>query len=101
MEKELFIQEFLPLRNKLLRYAMQFLKEEEEAEDITQEVYIRLWSMGSNLYEYRNKSALSYTITRNLCLNRLNSKQYNGETLESREVPFEGEFTRSRLARER
>lgn len=90
MEKELFIQEFLPLRNKLLRYAMQFLKEEEEAEDITQEVYIRLWSMGSNLYEYRNKSALSYTITRNLCINRLNSKQYNGESLELREVPFEG-----------
>ncbi len=60
MEKELFIQEFLPLRSKLLRYAMQFLKAEEEAEDITQEVYVRLWSMGKTLHEYQNKSALSY-----------------------------------------
>lgn len=82
MEKELFIQEFLPLRSKLLQYAMQFLKEEEEAEDITQEVYVRLWSMGKTLHEYQNKSALSYTITKNLCINRLKAKQYNDTSLE-------------------
>lgn len=82
MEKEIFIQEFLPLRSKLLRYAKQFLKEDAEAEDITQEVYVKLWSMGKSLYEYENKSALSYTIVRNLCINRLNSKQYSNESLE-------------------
>lgn len=82
MEKEIFIQEFLPLRSKLLRYAKQFLKEDAEAEDITQEVYAKLWSMGKSLYEYENKSALSYTIVRNLCINRLNSKQYSNESLE-------------------
>lgn len=82
MEKELFIHEFLPLRSKLLRYAIQFLKDEAEAEDITQEVYVRLWSMGKTLYEYQNKSALSYAITKNLCINRLNAKQYNNQSLE-------------------
>lgn len=91
MEKELFIQEFLPLRSKLLRYAMQFLKAEEEAEDITQEVYVRLWSMGKTLYEYQNKSALSYTITKNLCINRLNARQYSDEGLEF-DVPYDADL---------
>lgn len=82
MEKELFIQELLPLRHKLIRYAMQFLKQESETEDIIQEVYVRLWNMGNSLDGYQNKSALSYTITKNLCINRLNSKQYNEGNLD-------------------
>ena len=97
MEKELFIQELLPLRDKLVRYAMQFLKQENEAEDITQEVYVRLWNMGNSLDEYQNKSALSYTITKNLCINRLNSKQYNEGNLDLIATQYEGRLPDSDL----
>ena len=45
MQQEQFKKEVLPLRDKLLSYAQRILGDAEEAEDIIQEVYLKLWSM--------------------------------------------------------
>jgi len=71
MEKSKFIKDIVPLRQKLLNYAFTFLKNEEESEDTTQEVLLKLYEMRAELHRYNSIQALSLTITKHLCLNKL------------------------------
>jgi RNA polymerase sigma-70 factor (ECF subfamily) len=71
MVQEQFKREVLPLRNQLLSYARRLLGDVAEAEDIIQEVYMKLWYMRSELQSYNSIKALSVHITKNLCLNRI------------------------------
>lgn len=82
MDKDIFIKEVLPLREKLINYARKFLREENDAEDIVQEVFIKLWSIRGDLYKYNSIEALSLKITKHLSLNRLQSLQRNQQRLE-------------------
>jgi RNA polymerase sigma-70 factor (ECF subfamily) len=47
----------------------------EEAEDVAQEVLLKLWMIKSELPRYRSIAALSVQITKNLCINALKAKQ--------------------------
>lgn len=83
MVQEQFKREVLPLRGQLLIYAQRLLGDEADAEDIVQEVYLKLWYMRNELQSYHSIKALSIHITKNLCLNRI--KRYRdrvGETLD-------------------
>jgi RNA polymerase sigma-70 factor (ECF subfamily) len=71
MIQEQFKREVLPLRNRLLIYARRLLGDVAEAEDIVQEVYVKLWHMRGELQSYDSIKALSVHITKNLCLNRI------------------------------
>jgi len=82
MDKDIFIKEVLPLREKLMSYARKFLKEENDVEDIVQEVFIKLWSIRGDLYKYNSVYALSVQITKHLSLNRLQVIQRNRQRLE-------------------
>ena len=46
----------------------------QEAEDVVQEVYLKLWKMRESLKKYRSTEGLMVTMTRNLCLDKLKSK---------------------------
>lgn len=80
MEQEQFKKEILPLRPKLLNYARNILENEEDAEDITQEVFFKLWNMRNDLEQYDSISALSMTITKNLSINHLKVRQRKQNT---------------------
>jgi RNA polymerase sigma-70 factor (ECF subfamily) len=71
MEKERFIQTVLPLRPRLVAYAESFMDNPDDAEDITQEVLLKLWTMKSELNICNSILALSLKMTKNLCLNAL------------------------------
>lgn len=71
MGQEQFKQEVLPLREQLFYYAQRLLGDATEAEDIIQEVYLKLWYMRNELKTYNSVQALSVQITKHLCLNRL------------------------------
>lgn len=75
MEIEQFKKEILPFREPLLRYARSVLADPVEAEDVVQEVFLKLWSIRSDLAQYRNPLALGIRITRNLSMNRIKSKK--------------------------
>lgn len=77
MEKEIFVRKILPLRGKLSAYARRFLQDADEAEDIVQEVFLKLWSMRDSLDGYRSIEAFSMKITKNLSLNRLKIQRRN------------------------
>jgi RNA polymerase sigma-70 factor (ECF subfamily) len=75
MEQKLFIEIVLPLRPRLMAYAGRFMDNPDDAEDITQEVMLKLWCMKGELGAYRNIAALSVLMTKHLCLNALKAKQ--------------------------
>ena len=52
MEQEQFKKEILPLREKLFLYARRLLDNPEDAEDIMQEVFLKLWYMRGELDYY-------------------------------------------------
>ncbi|MEM9829047.1 MAG: RNA polymerase sigma factor [Bacteroidota bacterium] len=66
----------LPVKNKLYRFALRFLNNEDEAQDVVQEVFIKAWDRREELHLYRSVEAWCMQVTRNLSLNRLKSGHY-------------------------
>jgi RNA polymerase sigma factor (sigma-70 family) len=72
-----------PLKNKLFRFAKRMLEHTEEAEDVVQETFIRLWNRREKLDEYRSVEALAMITTKNLCLDKIKSRRYPVENLDN------------------
>jgi RNA polymerase sigma factor (sigma-70 family) len=73
MNLEAFENRVLPAKNKLFRFALKFLGNEEEAKDVVQEVFIRVWNGREQMAEVQNWEAWCMRITRNLSLDRIRS----------------------------
>jgi RNA polymerase sigma-70 factor (family 1) len=88
MTTEEFKSDVMPVKNKLYRLACRLLGNSEEAQDVVQEIFIRLWSKRETLSEYRSIEAFAMTMTKNLCLDKLKSPSSRKEIFdESREMP--------------
>ena len=70
MVLEEFKYHVLPVRDKLYRFALRFLRNEAEAKDIVQEVLIKAWHHRDEL---QAPEAWCMRLTRNLSLNHLKS----------------------------
>lgn len=73
MNLEAFQNQVLTSKNKLYRFALKFLGNEEEAKDVVQEVFIRVWNGREQMNEVQNWEAWCMRITRNLSLDRIRS----------------------------
>jgi RNA polymerase sigma factor (sigma-70 family) len=86
LNRQMNTQEFqiqvYPLKNKLFRFAKRILDQTEEAEDVVQEVFIRLWNRRDTLAEYRSIEALAMITTKNMCLDRIRKKKYPVENFD-------------------
>src|SRR5688572_5190699 len=71
MDLEAFENRVLPTKNKLFRFALRFLGNEEEAKDIVQEVFIRVWNGRQQMEQVHNWEAWCMRITKNLSLDRI------------------------------
>lgn len=70
-----FVKLVMPFKDKVFRLAKRLLVSQEEAEDATQEILMKLWNNKEQIEEYKNVEAFSMTMTKNFCLDRLKSKQ--------------------------
>lgn len=75
MTPESFKENILPLNRKLLGFANRFMQNIDEAKDIVQEIYVKLWKMREELDKYNSVEALAMRMTRNLCLDRIKLKK--------------------------
>jgi len=73
MNLEAFQNQVLPVKNKLFRFALRFLGNEEEAKDVVQEVFIRVWNGREQMEQVQNWEAWCMRITKNLSLDRVRS----------------------------
>ncbi len=61
----------LPVNNKLLRFAIQFLKDDEQAKDVVQDVFLKLWQKRDELAKVDNIEAFAMRMVRNRCLDMI------------------------------
>ena len=60
-----FTEKVVPLREELLIQAQRLSRNDDSAEDLVQEVMLRLWNMHDSLENHQNVKALALTILRN------------------------------------
>lgn len=70
MTRERFTTDVLPLRQPCYRFAVSLLHNGPEAEDLAQEVMLRLWERRAELAGIHNLEAWALRVTRNLALDR-------------------------------
>jgi RNA polymerase sigma factor (sigma-70 family) len=61
---------------RLYGFAFRMLQSQEEAEDVVQEVFIKLWNMGNKLDQYKSIDALATTMTKNYCIDMLRKQKH-------------------------
>ena len=71
MPASLFKQLLLPLYPRLQRVALRLLGNAEDAEDMVQEVYMKLWSKRDALPDVKDVEAYCVTLMKNMCIDRL------------------------------
>jgi len=75
MEATEFKIRILPLGQKLHRFARSIIKDVHEAEDIVQEIFLKLWKLRDKLEQIENIDAFAFRMTRNLCLDRIKARK--------------------------
>ena len=70
-----FKTDVLPISNKLLRFALQILQDEEQAKDVLQDIFLKLWQKRDELAKVENLEAFAIRMTRNRCLDVIRSRR--------------------------
>ena len=81
MNQSEFLNTVMPFKDKVFRFAKRLLVSSEEAEDATQELFLKLWKNKEKLSSYKNIEAFAMTMTKNYCFDRLKSKQASNLSL--------------------
>lgn len=86
-----FKQQYLPFHPKLYRIALALVGNKDDAEDILQDAYCKLWNKRMDLKAIQNPEAYSVTLVKNLCFDFLRSPQANRyeEQIEKVNVTYE------------
>lgn len=76
MDAASFKKMFLPYHRKLYGMAFHLLGNEDDAADLLQEAYLKLWDKRHTLGVIDNPEAFCTTLVRNMCLDLLRSGSY-------------------------
>ena len=82
MKEISFQNDVLPLKNKLFRLALRITLNREEAEDVVQDTLIKVWNARDRWRELDSIEAYSFTIARNLSLDRIKKMENQNDSLE-------------------
>ncbi len=74
-KREAFTQLYLRYRQRVFAYCLRMLGSSVEAEDMFQEVFIRVWQRAYQFTEEKSLSGWIFTIAHNLCLNRIRDRK--------------------------
>lgn len=77
MEINEFKRLVLPFKEKLHKLSSVILNSNDEANDVLQEVFLKLWECKSKLAEVVNLEAYIVRMTKNLCIDKLRKSKRN------------------------
>jgi RNA polymerase sigma-70 factor (ECF subfamily) len=81
-----FDELFLNYYNKLSAFAQQYIKQRERAEEITSELFVKLWLKRTDLAHIVNPEVYLYVSIKNASLNQLRSiSKYNMHSVDDKE----------------
>lgn len=76
MDAASFKKKFLPYHRKLYGIAFRLLGNEDDARDVLQDAYLKLWDKREALGAIDNPEAFCTTMLRNMCVDVLRSPRY-------------------------
>lgn len=101
MELNEFKSTVLPLRDKLFRIALCITRSKEEAEDVVQDVMLKVWNKQDDWNEVGSVEAYCCRMTRNISLGRLALKGNQTEELNGERISMVGgELPNERIEKE-
>ena len=86
MQTEYFKNNILPLKNKLFKKAYCITESAVEAEDVVQEVMMRLWDKRSEWSKIENIEVYCMVLTKNLALDKIKKMNYFNDSLENSKI---------------
>ncbi len=89
MDIKQFKEKILPLRDKLFKRAKYILGSHEDAEEIVQEVMLKIWQKRDTIDETANFEAFAITVTRNMCYDSFKTKHYKHKGISIDEFDYE------------
>ena len=87
-----FSELYLMYYPKLVRFAKEFVVLEEDAENITQDVFTDLWERRDAIDHIENVNAYLFRLVRNRCLDYLKHKVFEQKYAENVQASFEIEL---------
>ena len=75
MDAKEFKERELPVSHKIFKYANRLLSNEHDAEDVVQEIWLKLWDKKDELGYIKSMEAFAFRMTRNLCLDKIKLKK--------------------------
>ncbi len=83
MSKKTFKERILPMKGRLYRLALGIVRDPAEAEDVVQEVFIKVWRGEEQLIAIRNPEAWTMRLTKNLAIDKLRSRHRRTDPLDA------------------
>jgi len=75
MDEKQFVNLVVVNKSKLARYGWYYLKNIDDVNDTLQDLFVRLWKMRFTLANYDSVLALSMTMMRNMCFDKLRKQK--------------------------
>jgi len=82
MTRQEYQHTVISIKDKLFRFALRYLKNPPEAEDVVQEVFIKIWNQRNELGHINSIEGWCMTLTRNMSIDKLRSSHSK-----TREIP--------------
>ena len=82
-------------------YAQRLTEDHSDAEDVVQEVMLKLWNIRDQLHEYRSIEALAVKITHNLCMDAWRKKRTKVISIDQVTITHQSAMTPDRLLEEK
>lgn len=80
MSEQTLISAFSRWRNRLLRQALRFLPSKEDAEDVLQDAFIRLWAKAEQIETERDAASLATVVIRNMAVDHYRQQKRKPQT---------------------
>ena len=98
MNLEAFKKDILPIKNKLYRVALRITGNPAEAEDVVQEVFIKVWELRERMEEVNNIEAWCMQLTKNKSIDKRRLRFNQSEELNTAYGLSSGNHTPDRQA---
>ncbi len=82
MNQQEFLTKLLPMKQQIFRFALSMLRRHAEAEDVTQDIFERLWQRRDELDCVASVEGFVMRSVRNLCLDRLRNERRHDDKLQ-------------------
>jgi len=77
-----FTYQLVGLKDKLFRFSTRIVGDKELAEDVVQDVVVKMWDNRENRHQYQNLESYCMQMTKNLSIDKKRSKNYQNLSLD-------------------